>query len=395
MANRQLSFMTACDIGDSLITIDEFGIGMFRIDKNDMSSHLIAELEDRGKWPNRYRAAELCDNEIFFFPALISIEYKVIVYHLDSRKVEYLDLRSISDDIVGDYEPLYRLGNCIWMFPRELTRDLIRFQLDTRKITVIPQWKNAVKNINLDYTDPWAKTGDPVEVQNVLYQMIRGTNRMLEIDKKNCNVECHTIPVDAKLYIRMDYDGEKFWIAECNDKGVVSWDPVTQKAQRYSIVFPKEEKKQYDWIGHILCGARYLWLIPQRDKTIIRMNYESGEYEYISIFPSKFQVRKGNNQVFGLIEKNGDIADLYPFFGNLIIHLDLKNDILLENYEQIMLPCEWSESDIYHYQMRHEYETERVPFDAYIDFLSQTVHQKKNKEGNGTIGEDIWRQIRA
>ena len=95
-----------------------------------------------------------------------------------------------------------------------------------------------------------------------------------------------------------------------------------------------------------------------------------------------------------MIQKNNDIVDLYPFFGNLVIHLDLKQDRLLENYEQILLPTEWLESDIERYQLQHEFETDRVSFDTYIDFISQNDRQIKSKEDNSTIGDNIWRQIR-
>ena len=217
---------------------------------------------------------------------------------------------------------------------------------------------------------------------------------MIGIDKKNGKIECYTIPVDAKFYIRMNYAGGKFWIAECDNQGVVSWDPVTQETQKYSVMFPKEEQKAYEWIETILCGAKYLWLIPLRDRTLIRMSYEKGECEYIDIFPQQFHVRIGNGNVFGLIQKNNDIVDLYPFYGNLVIHLDLKQDRLLDNYEQILLPKEWLEADIERYQLQHEFETDRVPFDTYIDFISQNDRQTKSKKDNGTIGDNIWRQIR-
>ena len=176
MVNRQLSFMTACDIGDSFIAIDVFGIGIFRIDKHDMSSHLIVELEGMGKRHNMYQAAELCNNEIFFFPLLLGEDCNVIVYHLDGQSVEYLDFRSISDDILGRYDILYRLGNCIWMFPREVPRDLFCFHLDSRQIEVVQQWRNVVKELNLVYADSYTKVGNLIEVEDVLYHTIKGTN---------------------------------------------------------------------------------------------------------------------------------------------------------------------------------------------------------------------------
>ncbi|MDE6386761.1 MAG: hypothetical protein K2L82_03005 [Lachnospiraceae bacterium] len=393
MGNKQLSFMTACDIGDSLIAIDELGVGMFRIDKSDMSSHLIAELEDMGKRRNVYQASEQYNNEVFFFPVLISVDYRVIVYHLDSQSVEYLDLRSVSDSVFGNYEPLYRMGNYIWMFPHQLTENLLKFRLDTRQIEVVPQWRDAVKDIELGYADPWAKAGNLIEIQGALYHTIKGTNLIIKIDLNDCNVESYEIPTEAKFYIRMNYDGEKFWIVEDDNQGVISWNPIDQKVRRYPIMFPETEQKHISWAESILCGKKYLWLIPQRDKLMIRMDYETGAYECIEIFPKKFCVRKGNNRVFGMILQNGVIADLYPLFGNLIVHLDLLRDKLLEDYEQILLPEEWSESDLERYQLCHEFETDRISFRAYTDMISNSEQHTNSVEECCSNGDNIWRQI--
>lgn len=391
MTDKQLSFRAACDMGDNLIAIDEFGTGIFQINKSDMSTHLLAKVEGIGKRRNVYQAVEEYNGEVFFFPPELNISNSIIVYHIKSREIEYIDLQKVHKAVSGMYEPIYRLEDSVLLFPKELGENTLKFQLSTRKIEIISQWKEVTKSIVLDYKDSYVKLMDIIALQDTLYHTIKGTNFILGINKKNYSVKCYTVPTDKAFYTRMDYDGEKFWIAEWNNQGIISWNPATQETQYYLLPIPESVPQGNKWwIGYVICGTKYLWIVPQRYDKVIRMDYETGECKNIAIFPEKFSIREGNNLMFGMCLRNGDIVDLYPFYSNLVIHLDLKNDVLLEKYEKILMPAEWSEAEMADYQLCHEVETNRLSFNKYLDFLIQAAQNKKENMNNCSNGESIW-----
>lgn len=384
--------MRACDIGDSLIAIDEFGEGIFQINKEDMSSHLLATIENRGNLRNLYQAAERYHDEVFFFSQYMNQENNVIIYHLNDQRIEYLDLMSLSDTVSGDYRPIQKIGDSVWMFPTDLERELVRFQLDTRQIEVIPEWKHVVKDIKLEYTDSFSKLQSIIEIQDKLYHTIKKSKNIIEISKTDFQVKCHTLQIDVNLYSHMDFDGKKFWIAAGENQGVVSWNPVTYEVQCYPIMLSSDDV----WIDYIFCGTDYLWLVPKHDNKMIRMNYKTGKCQSIDIFPQKFCLRKGKTRAFGMVEKKGEIVDLYPFFSNIVIHLDLRKDELLEHYEQILLPQEWSEVDIANYQAQYQYETNRVSPNIFVNSFIENVNKvnANNSNCNQSNGENIWQQIK-
>lgn len=398
MANRQLFFMAACDMGDSLIAIDAFGVGIFRIDKSDMSSHLLAKLKNMGELYHVYQAVERYNDEVFFFPTFQALDNPIPVYHLGQQYVEYLSLNEINHAVSGKYCRIHRVGDSVWLFPTDFERNLVKFHLDTRQIEIVPQWREIVSRIDLKDEDTFSKISEVIEVHDILYHVIKGTNYVLGIHRESCQIKCYTIPTDKKFFTQNGYDGERFWIADSNHQGIISCNPLTQETQYFPIILPEGKAIKRDkwnkWISYILCGEKYLWIIPQRDNKIVKMDYEKGRCECIDIFPQEFHLRQGNERMVGMVAKKGNIADLYPFFSNLVLHLDLKNDMLLEKYEKIFLPEEWSETEMTDYQICHELETDRIPFGQYIDSMVQTAESRAKRENNCSNGENIWRCIR-
>lgn len=393
--NRQLSFMGACDIGDSLIVIDELGRGIFQIDKGDMSAHLLATLKNMEHWRNLYQCAECLNNEIFFFPYCF-INEEIVIYHLENQQIEYLKLEKISSLVQGDYKPVQRVNNTVWLFPTDFTRDLVIFHLDTRKVEMMSQWKNVMQNIVLDYNDSWRKIGKSVEIQETLYYAVKGMNYIIATNKNTYESKCYALPSDKKLSTSADCDGQKIWMVEWNNKGIIAWDPATNNIQYYSMVLVNERLKSNNLITRILCGQKYLWLIPDCDSRLVRMDYETGNFEFIDIFPLEFNCGKEKQgRMFYTIIKKENVTDIYPFTSNMVIHIDLGNDVLLECREQILLPSEWSEQDIVDYELQddNEYEPSRISKDIYMDFFFHKICKTDVSKASCTCGEKIWEYV--
>jgi len=395
--NRQLFFMTACDMEDGLIAIDALGQGVFQIDKQDMTSHLLTDLQKMNEQHHVYQATEQYHGEVFFFPRLLTPENPIPVYHVKDNCIEYFTLKGINSMLADRYERVCRVDDCVWMFPADFGKDLVKFHLDTRKIEIIPQWKKAMKNISFLNEDTFSCVSNVIEVDSVLYHVIKGTNYILSIDKEEGQIERYTLPINKKLFVQIDYDGESFWITDTNHQGIISWNLFTRETRYFPIILPEGENIKRDrwnkWISYILCGKKYLWIIPQKDNKLVKLSYETGQSECVYLFPQEFCLWPGNERMIGMIKKGEDIVDLYPFYSNLVIHLDLKNDVLLDKHEQILLPDEWSEAELINYQICNELETNRVPFGMYLDAMMQKGESEKEKR-NCSIGESIWNYIK-
>lgn len=387
--------MSVCDIGDSLITIDELGRGIFQIDKRDMSTHFLTMIRNIKNRRNLYQCAELFNDAVFFFPFSF-VGTEIIVYHLTSRQVEYIALWEMNDLIQGEYRPAKRVDNLVWLFPIDFSRDAIIFHMDNYKVEINVSWKQFMHGIKLDYTDNFAKVSLLAEVKNSLYYVVNKTNYIVEIDKKSYKMKSHMLPMDIILSATIDYDGQNLWISELNNKGMVAWNPETNNMHYNPVIVSDNKWQQGNWVRCVLCGKRYLWVIPRRDNRLLRMNYETGNCEFINIFPQEFYYsEKRSESLFYTIVKNGNVADIYPFIANMVLHLDLENDILLERHEQIFFPAEWSEQDILDYQLQkdNEYEPERIVPEAYMNFFFQNVPNSKEKKQGCNNGEHIWNQL--
>lgn len=395
--NRQLQFKNACDIGTSLIVMDALGQGIFRIDKKDMSAHLLFVVEKQQEERNLCEEAAQYGSKIFFFPYSF-INTEVIVYDIKDNSIEYLVLSQKNKKIFGDYKPIQQIGNDVWLFPTDISRDAIKFHLDTQEIEIVVQWKETINRIVVknNSTDAFRKVGELIEIQNVLYQPVKGTNHILGINKESYKTKYYTLPINIELHTIMDYNGRELWLADANNHGVVSWEPFTGETKFYPISLKDSGKKGVCWSMKLLCGKQYLWIIPHRDNKIIKLHYRTGEYDSIDIMPKKFSYdTKMTGSVFGMAKKNRNIADIYPFLSNLEIHIDLENDILLDRYEQIRLPEEWSDEDIIMYQLQNGnyYETNRVSPDIFMNYFIQNINNQRKTETACNNGDNIWKRV--
>lgn len=393
--NRQLPFMSICDIGDSLITIDEFGRGVFQINKSDMSSRLLTMIDNMETNRNWYQGAEQFGNEIFFFPEYFK-RTDIIVYHMDKQQVEYLALQEINNCVHGEYNSMIRVDDSVMLFSPDSSGDAIVFHMDTRKVEIITSWKETMQNIMLDSNSPYHGIGEPVDAGENLYQTLMGTNHIIEINKMSYQVKCHTLPINAQLFATLSYDGQRLWSTELNNKAIISWEPATGNLQYYTMPQTFAESDISNWTCKVLCGKQYLWLIPYRDNKIARMSYLTGEYEYIDIFPQEFDWRRyEGGRALDVVVIKDHIADIYPFTANMAIHIDLENDSLLEQHEYFSLPAEWSDQDVIDYQLQNEngYEQKRIPPEIYMDRFFQSISKEEEREKVGNIGEKIWRQM--
>lgn len=388
--NRQLIFFASCDIGNSLVVIDEIGRYIFEVEKKSGISKCVVELKNLGSGRVLYQCAERYNDKIFFFPFTIN-NAPIIVYHFMDQMVEYINLQEKSGIADVDYQLVQRVNDTVWIFPVSLEDDLLMFHMDSETIECISVWRSIDVKIQLDSSDNYSKVGTVVEVGGMIYQTIVKTNMVLEVAKQDYKANIYTLPEGIKLFRSMDYNGSSFWIPDMQDN-VIEWTPQQGVKNIFPIV---DEKKggRNKWV--ILCGKKYLWLLPyQRASRIVQLEYETGIYHVLDIFQDHFIYNlESTKRMFGQMHKNGNIVDIYPFNGNLSIHIDLENDSLLNQYETIMLPKEWSDEYIIKNELQSEYELDRISLSYYLPIFLGNIQDKERITANLTYGKKIWASV--
>ena len=390
--DRQLNFFASCDIGNYLIVFDEIGKAFFEVEKRSGKSKCVYKLEDWRYGQVWYQRAEEYNNKIFFFPFTIN-NAPIIVYYFMEQKVEYIDLLEKSNLVNGNYQLVQRVDDSVWIFPVVLTTGLLIFHMDKEAVETIETWSRAVAKIKLDSVNNYSKVGTMVEADGKFYQTIVETNMVIEIARENYEINIYALPEEIKLYRSMDYDGHNFWIPDIHGS-VVEWNP--QQGVRNVFHINDDKKRQQTRNAKtVFCGKKHVWLLPyQQDNRIIQMEYQTGEYHIIDIFPDSFIYDPKNCKcMFAQMHKKSGIVDIYPFNGNLVIHLDLENDCLLEQYEIITLPEEWSDEDILDYELRNQYESNRISSSYYLAGFIETFQHDKKIKCSHMYGQKIWKYL--
>lgn len=387
--NRQLVFFASCDMGNFLVVMDEIGRRIFEVEKKSGKSRCVAELENMGVGRILYQCAEKYRDKIFFFPFTIN-DAPIIVYYYKEQRVEYINLQEKSKEVDGGYQLAQRIDNTVWIFPVSIADSLLVFHMDSEETESIEAWSPMMGKIQLDYGDNYSKVGDMVEVEGMLYQTVVKTNMVIGIRKKDYKVSIYTLPEKIKLFRSMDYDGSNFWIPDMQNQ-VIEWNPK----QGIRNIFPIDsgEGRQSKWI--ILCGRKYIWLLPyQQERRIIQIKYDTGESRIIDIFPDCFVYDlESTKRIFGQMHKNKSIIDIYPFNGNLVVHIDLENDNILKRHETIMLPEEWSDEFIIKYELKSQFELNRISPSHYLQVFLESMQKKEGIKVSQTYGKKIWENV--
>ena len=392
--DRQLVFTASCDMGDSLVVIDENAKCLFEVEKKSGKSKCLVELENwRYSQDVWYQCAEKYNDKIFFFPFTIN-QAPIIVYQFIEQKVEYINLPEKSNLVNGSYQLVQRVDDTVWIFPVSLTTGLLVFHMNDDVVESITTWSPAMAKVQLGAVNDYSKVGTMVEAEGKLYQTIVGTNMVIEITKGNYEINIYTLPEEIEFYRSMDYDGHNFWIPDIQGN-IVEWNPQ-QGINNIFYIIDNTKTNRIRNAKTVLCGKKYVWMLPyQQDNRIIQMEYRTGKYRVIDIFPDKFIYNPANySKVFGQMHKNGSIVDIYPFNGNLVIHIDLENDCLLEQYEIITLPEEWSDEYILKYELQSQRESDRISPSQYMDAFIETFQHEKKIKGNHMNGQKIWEHLR-
>lgn len=162
--DRQLKFIAAYDEGEVLYAVDEEGKGIFRINKETGVSQMLFRLPTAGNRKILYQAVEKYKDKIFFFPYQFAVD-RVLVYYLSEQRIEYVDLFKKNELISGEYRPLQRVGDVVWLFPVELQKELLVFDLPTEKVRTIASWKTSMREVQLAYSNSYSKVTKMIESQ--------------------------------------------------------------------------------------------------------------------------------------------------------------------------------------------------------------------------------------
>ena len=389
--NRQLKFLTACDIGEKLLAVDIDGYGIFEIEKASGKSKILVALQRNNQGRLIYQAVEKYKDKVFFFPNNFTLE-PVLVFDIKKNKERYINLFLKSKFFVGNYKPIYRVGDTVWLFPDDIHSELVVFDLINEEINIIASWKGAMKEIQINYVNSYRKVGNLLKVNESYYVTIIRTNIIVEISTNSYEIKLHRLSREISLFVSMDYDGENIWILDISN-GIIKWNYKRGMEERFQLF----EKSELPRFKDILCGKKYIWLIPyMQNKQIAKIDYNTKRMEIVEIFSNEFEYDTENcvDVMFGMIYRKEKVVDLYPMNGNLVIHIDLEKDILLQNHEVITLPEEWTNEDIIKYELNKSRESERMNTNDFFNVFINGNIVERVKEDNYTKGESIWDRLK-
>ncbi len=347
---RELYIEGACDAGHVLYAISMASNipALFRIDKENMSSHFLGFV-DRMKGERFICClAEFYDGTAFFIPRFSENVRFFVVYSEKKQRIEYIDILDYDFDLSDGYYSLKRLGNELWIFPTDLQKDLLAFDMDNYQIRVVEQWKKKVKILS-GKGNIQPKSGHGIEVDGVVYLSITNTNYIVSINRQTMEMQIHVLPEKYELSYSITHDGKAFWVVCVKNKGVVSWTPekgVIKEISLEEYINPKIATWQ-GWFLAIYCGKNYVWLTPVLDKWLLRVEPETGIITFFQLMSGE---QTWNPSTYAAILQQNNVVAFYPRWNNHVTYLDLENDCILEKCDILMLPGKWTEGQMHKYR---------------------------------------------
>lgn len=388
-----LKFIAACDVDNVIIASDAEGTGIFSINKMNWSSHLLKNINISGEKRLVFEYAFEYNNDIFFIPKSFDRFSRILIYHMQTDEIEYLDIKFRTEG----FRPCCKVGKEIWMFPRKENEDAIIFSMEDNSVKVLETWKDSVVMYAIGKQN--CVIGDVIQVDEYIYHTVSWTNIMVRINVKNHEVKTYKLPEDIRLSNAIDYDGNCFWMTLKDNEGIIAWNVEEGIVKWYNETLADYAVKHqwHNWFSFVICGKKYLWLVPTGEDQLLYMNYDTGRIEYIKINSTERGRKKWNycGAGFTYISKCGNEVRLFPFAAESILCIDIAKDCLTEQITRIRLPDEWLEEDI----IRYEYGLEktavegRISLKDVIDIYNNDVDIDEKVSGNKCIGTNIWKNI--
>lgn len=348
-----LSFESVCKTSDYVYAVPTATHGVFRVDINDGSGEmeLIATLDNHKLKGTGIRSAEKCGDCIYFIPFTLK-ERPIVVFSESDNTVRYINTDELGNSQLGEYRPIIRVGDDLWMFPTDIKRELIIFHMNTESMENVSEWRKALRCIKYCVDNNWQKVGNVNRIGDKLYHSLIYTSYIVSIDIKTKEVQVHELEGIDEFSAASDCHDDSIWFSLNRNCGLVQWSPdkgienlIKEPFKALSI---DEMKEYYSWFSILICGKEALWLVPVKDDRLIRISYQSKELEMVQLFPG---VMNKSDTNFLCLEKQDGIAEVYQCRTNLSFKIDLDKDTILQDYVQYNLDNKWNN------KFRIEYES--------------------------------------
>lgn len=264
--------------------------------------------------------------KIFYLPYFLQ---EVAVYHLDTKKVEYILLNSKKDGALSSVN----IEGCLYLLTDYYSDymyviDLETLAVDRRRMKEAEGISEEDKHILLDKTARFY--GNQV-VGDCVYRVC------YSMPVIQC---CHLVSgqvVYYRLFCKnsgfrgISYDGESFWLLSKKHEDLIIWNKESNQVV-CSLKYPEllRTAQQELLFYKIVYWESYMWLIPEQSNFIVKIDIFTKKMKCINIHPKGIHnVLPGTIQCYEYhIEEN--YLYLFPFQSNTIVCLNMINDTVRE-----------------------------------------------------------------
>lgn len=227
----------------------------------------------------------------------------------------------------GLYSSFLKIDNTI-LFSPGTAKEICEYNIETQECKKTP-FKNPTE---------YANFGHIAQYKNYAYLLPWNYSAILRYDLETgaCKyytdclkelLECKTPGHDGLLG---DYcvRGQKLLLPSIQTNKILEFDMETEAYQYYTA------GKESEGSAFIIENGDDYWLIPWKTRTIVKWNYQTGEWKSYAEYPETFSCagdwHSGDTKMFsGAVQVNKNIW-LFPYYTNMVLRLDLSTEKIVK-----------------------------------------------------------------
>lgn len=240
MEKYYLSFYDVYDSGEDIWFSNNLYNGLFRYNIADKKTYFVSFFENEEKnQRGLHQKVVHYKGKLFFLPGL-------------AKHIHVVDLRNCSmksinvAEQIGSYADaslscVYMKDNWLYVFPKDISKQLYRMDLETLEITTEKGFKSEISNC-LNQTEG-KFCYKPYQEDEMIWFPVLKTNKVLKYSIVGKKFELYELEISNA--IAMEKYNNSFWLLVENGRSVYQWDGENKEVKEYLLPdFPMEDVTQ-------------------------------------------------------------------------------------------------------------------------------------------------------
>ncbi|MBQ1194340.1 MAG: hypothetical protein IIX45_09540 [Lachnospiraceae bacterium] len=245
-----------------------------RMNLKNGRTNIISKLPNEKYFGERaYRGICKVESKVYCIPQWGA---QLSIVDLDTKAVETIDFSGEGN--VGTYflDGIYLNGK-IYMIPTRYPA-IVEFDVKDNSFNL---YKEGLESLRIGGEGSYAFD---YTIKDNRYMCIpgRSTNAMLIFDTETKKSDIKYIDKSIEGIICIDYDGENFWMMSADGTEVIIWNEDKGILKRVKE-FPEEYKCEEGFLG-ILCCSNYVYMIPKKVGSVLRVDKKTFVVDKFDIF---------------------------------------------------------------------------------------------------------------